>query len=359
MKLYFREGLDLLKPYAVDEAAWRIKVDANEMPDGFSPDIAEQVNKAMTKVALNRYPEIAAISLRQLLAADLGVEPQNVLVGNGSSELLGACCYAFGGRGRCIVYPSPSFSMYEVYARLADCEAVPVELTPEFQVPAEKVIEAAQKKAASLVILCNPNNPTGTVMSAADIEYIVRSLDCPVVVDEAYYEFFGESCLSLLPKYGNLIVARTFSKAYGLAAARVGYLVGGSEALAVIGKVLLPYHVNALSLAVAEAVYRQKTAVLAAVQRIVAERERMAQSLGAMDGITVYPSQTNFLLLKTDRTPELTAAFSRQGIGVRDFSKYPGLAGCIRITVGSERENRAVISTIANFFGQTAKEVGR
>jgi histidinol-phosphate aminotransferase len=347
-----RNGLNKLKPYSVEEADWRIKVDANEMPDRRDRGLTASVQKALSGVALNRYPEIAATTLRQKLAADLGFLPENILIGNGSSELLAAICYTFGGSGRSIVFPTPSFSMYGVYTRLADCEPVPVKLTPEFTVPARELVEAAKTANASLVILCNPNNPTGTIMPLEDIEYIVTKVDCPVVVDEAYHEFFGETALTLMEKFPNLIIARTFSKAYGLAAARVGYLIADKAITAAIGKVLLPYGVNALSLAVAEALYREKQQVLAEVNSIISEREGLKNTLSTVGDLTVYPSQANFVLIKTKKAEELSALLGAKGIGVRDFSKSPGLEGCIRVTVGAAEENQEIIQTIKDFYGK-------
>lgn len=342
--------MDKLKPYDVEEAYWPIKLDANEMPDGFTARLQTIIAETLRQVPLNRYPEIAASNFRQVLAQGLGISRDNVLAGNGSSELLGAICHAFGGPGRSILYPAPSFSMYGVYARLSDSEPVSFSLDEDFHLPAERFLQAAKAAKASLVILCNPNNPTGTVMPEQDIEYIVANAGCPVVVDEAYYEFYGQTSLALLDKYPNLIITRTFSKAYGLAACRIGYLAAGKDIAGVVGKILLPYHVNALSLAVAAAVYHNKAEVMAAVSGIVAERERLAALLTDTGDCRIFKSDTNFLLVKTAKATALAAALAARGIGIRDFSKYPGLEGCIRITVGTASENNEAAEAIGSFF---------
>ena len=203
-----------------------------------------------------------------------------------------------------------------------------------------------------MVWLCNPNNPTGTVTPQQDIEAIAQGVSCPVVVDEAYYEFYGESSINLIKKYPNLIVTRTFSKAFGLAAARVGYLVGNSDTVSAVAKVLMPYHVNALSLAAAETVYRRKADLNGAIRRVIVERERLADRLSQIQGVTVYPSNANFLLIRTEKAQELTAFYAAGGIGVRHFSGSPGLEGCIRITVGTPAENEAVVLAAQTFFAK-------
>lgn len=348
--LAIRNGLDKRKTYDVEEGVWPVKLDANEMPEGYTGQLSAIVAGILTQVPLNRYPQIAARDLRQTLACELKLDIEEILVGNGSSELLRAICYAFGGAGRRILFPTPSFSMYGVYTNLADSEPVPFPLSDGFALSPEKLIASAKAAKVSLIILCNPNNPTGTIMPQADIEYIAANAECPVVVDEAYYEFYGQSSQNLLAKYPNLIITRTFSKAYGLAAARVGYLMTNRTLAGIIGKVLLPYQINALSLAVASAVFSRREEVMPAIREIIAERSRLASLLAGVGDISVFPSEANFLLIKTVKSLELAKQLDIQGIGVRDFSKNPGLDNCIRITVGTRQENEEVAEAISSFF---------
>ncbi|SDF35536.1 histidinol-phosphate transaminase [Sporolituus thermophilus] len=342
-----RPGLEVLQPYTIDDREWAIKLDANERPAPLPSLIQAAVRERLSGLAFNRYPDMAMRSLRQKIAAVSGLAADNVLIGNGSSELLAALCYTFGGAGRGIVYPWPSFSMYGVYAKLADSAAAPVALGEDFGVDAAAVLAAAERHSSGLIILCNPNNPTGSVIPPAVIEKIVAAAPCPVVVDEAYYEFYGQSALPLLKQYTNLIVVRTFSKAYGLAAARVGYLLAASAIVSMVGRALLPYHVNALSLVAAEAVYDLRQELEPGIRQIIAERERLAGELGRLPGITVYPSATNFLLVKAVDGKRISAGLAACGIGIRDFSAAPGLAGCLRITVGTPAENDAVLKVMA------------
>ncbi|WP_371381061.1 histidinol-phosphate transaminase [Sporomusa aerivorans] len=341
-----RSGLETLKPYSVEEINWPVRLDANERPLDLPPAVKAKVAERLASLPFNRYPEISAQSLKTTIGADFGLKAANVLIGNGSSEVLEALCYAFGGAGRSIVYPSPSFSMYGIYAKLADSQPVPVELNRDYTLDADKLLAAAKQAAASVILLCNPNNPTGMIMPPEQVEYIVANTGSLVVIDEAYHEFYGQTSVHLLQKHPHVAVARTFSKAYGLAAARVGYLLANEEVTQTIGKVLLPYSVNALTLATAETVFGMRREFAGSIAENSRERDRMTAALSGLPGMTVYPSQTNFLLVKSNDAAGLVARLSARGIGVRDFSKSPGLINCIRLGIGTPAENDAVLEAV-------------
>ncbi|KYZ75197.1 histidinol phosphate aminotransferase [Anaerosporomusa subterranea] len=343
----FRSGLEALQPYSIEEANWPIKLDANERTDGLPPTVAKVISERLAALPFNRYPEITAYSLRKKLAAAVGCTVEQIQVGNGSSELLAAICHVFGGSGHKIVYPEPSFSMYPVYIRLADSQPVPVKLESDYSLSIDAFRNQAQY--ADLAIVCNPNNPTGNVLPPDSIAELARELTCPLVVDEAYLEFYKTSAVDLLKTNKNLIIVRTFSKAYGLAAARIGYLLTSTDISAAVGKVLLPYHVNALSLLAAETVLDYQAEFVPGIEQIICERSRLANRLAGLPGITVFPSETNFLLIKTERSADLAALLATADIGIRDFSRSPGLVNCLRISIGSPSENNLVFSVIERF----------
>ena len=343
----FRDGLESLQPYSVEEHVWQVKLDANEKPVNLPPTVAAVLSERLSRLQLNRYPEIVAHSLRNKLADSIGGKVSQVQIGNGSSELLQAACYVFGGTGRKIVYPEPSFSMYPVYIRLADSQPVAVQLESDYSLSLEKYYELA--KAADLAILCNPNNPTGNVMPIESISWLAGKLACPLLVDEAYFEFHKATAVDLIKKYNNLIVVRTFSKAYGLAGARAGYMFASEEISSAVGKVLLPYHVNALSLTAAETILDYQNEFTRDINTIIDERERLAAALSRISEIKIFPSQTNFLLVKMEESSQLVALLAAAGIGIRDFSRSPGLNGCLRITVGTLAENDLVIANFEKF----------
>lgn len=345
----FRPGLEALKSYVVEEADRAIKLDANERPVNLPLSVRQRLVERMAELDFNRYPDIAQQGFRQTLAAGLGVDTANVAVGNGSSQLLQALCYVFGGPGRKVVFPDPSFAMYSIYAKLADSQPVPVQLEADFLLPPEKVLAAAAREQADLILLCTPNNPTGTVMTPEAVEYVVAGAKCPVAVDEAYFEFHGQTAAGLLPRYPNLVIVRTFSKAYGLASARVGYAVAGREIIALLSKALMPYNINMLSLTAAATVFELREEFTASIAETVAQRERLTAMLQELEGIKVYPSRANFLLFKTPKASELATHLAVVGIGVRDFSNAPSLQHCLRVTVGTPAENDAFLAAVREF----------
>jgi len=353
----FRPGVDKLPTYSVgEEPLWQVKLDANERSAPLPPAVRNAIAQRLRAVETHRYPEMTAQTLRQMLAEGYGLNLEQVNVGNGSSELIAAVCAAFGGPGRPIAYQWPSFSMYPIYAALADSPSVAIPLDAQYRLSVDLVVQTVRESGAKLLVLCNPNNPTGVAIPVADLRRILQQVDCPVLVDEAYQEYCGESCVSWLQEFPRLMVARTFSKAYGLAAARTGYLLASAEMSAAIGKFLLPYHLNAFSLAAAEVCFSLRDQVMMEVQRTVKRRDQLASRLRRLKFAQVYPSSTNFLLVKVAAPDVLHEIFINQGIGVRNFSRTPGLSGCLRITLGTASENELILSCVKRYGDKLMQE---
>lgn len=344
-----RPEISALQPYQADCVVSGVKLDANENGWDVPGIVKEELGRRLRNLSFNRYPDMAWTALRTALAARYGVAPEQILIGNGSSELIMALLQAFTGHGIRMLYPSPSFSMYPVYAAIAGAAAEKLVLDKNFRLDADMVIAGSKKPHTGLVMLCSPNNPTGNAMPEEDIERIVANSPCLVAVDEAYYEFHGRTALPLVEKYANVVVLRTFSKAYGLAGARVGYLIGQAPVVKQIGKVLLPYNVNALSLALAETVVDQVEAFLPRMQTIIDERERMTAALGALPGLKVYPSRANFLLCKTPLPGSVIAGRLRQaGVNVKDFDGE--IADTIRVSLGTPADNDACLQALCRIL---------
>lgn len=345
----YRGGLESLPTYDVTEKDWEIKLNANESNLNLPPLVEERVMNRLSRIAFNRYPDAEMDDLKELIAASFRLSPAQVLAANGSSEILEKLFFCFGGRGRKVVFPVPSFSMYKIYAKISESEAVPVELEEDYSLNAKKIVEAAKASDARLVVVCTPNNPTGNAVPLADIEYIAGNVSCAFAVDEAYVEFHGVSAAALLEKYPNLIICRTFSKAYGLASARIGYMLAAEDITRMIGKACMPYHVNTMTLAVAGVVYQMRDEFVPRIQMYVAERKRLSGELKKCKALTVYPSETNFLLVKYDKAAQLNLYLEERKIGVRSFGDAPRLQNCLRITVGTREENDVLIKEIKAF----------
>lgn len=348
--LKYRAGLKNLPTYDVGEADWKIKLNANEFNMNLPAVVEDRVMGRLSRLAFNRYPGIEVESLKEQLAAAYNVQMDNILIANGSSEILEKVFFCLGGRNRKIVYPQPSFSMYKIYADLSGSISVPFDLNDDHTLDAEKFVDTVNINKAHLAVICAPNNPTGTAVPLRDIEYIAQNINCAFIVDEAYVEFADESAMQILSKYPHMIVARTFSKAYGLAAARVGYAIADSKVTTMLGKVFMPYHVNSLSAAVADIVYQMRHEYESRISMIKAERKRVNDELVKIAGVKVYPSKTNFILIKYDRAQQLNEYLYNIGIGVRSFGNAPRLDNCIRITIGLREENDAWIKAVRDFI---------
>lgn len=382
-----RFSLNQIEEYKVETVPDAdIIVNANETNWPLAKSIVKKLKDEIDNFAFNRYPPMQAESLCKALGEGMRVDPDTIILGNGSSELLEKACFAFGGQGKKIAYPYPSFSMYETYAQLADSIPTPYPLTEEGFVDPAKVIAFCRDEKPSLLIICNPNNPTGNYNSIEAMETILKNVECPVIMDEAYMEFVDPddkfmklSTLSLIGEYDNFICLRTFSKAYGLAGMRIGYGTGSPELISVMQKVLLPYHVNNLTLLLAEMTYKEPEVLKARVAMVVRERNKLVKALKGM-GFKVFPTATNFIMfqpteemshgfvkemlasgytLEGSNTQMMGAMIFSQLLGakilVRNFTKHPALPGAIRLSVGTEEENLKIIEALKEILGE-AKE---
>lgn len=376
-RILARDTLTRIEDYQVETLPdANIIVNANETNWNQLPEVMHALQSRAADHAFNRYPPMHGEDLSAAIGKKLGIAPEQVVVGNGSSELLEKVCYAFGGKGRKIAVPVPSFSMYQTYAVLADSEPACFSLTEEGLVDPDAVIAFCKKQQPSLLIICNPNNPTGTFTGKKAMEKIIRQMDCPVVMDEAYMDFAVEegtmaeiSTLDLVNQVDNLLVLKTFSKAYGLANLRIGYGVGSPEVMQVLKKVLLPYTVNGFSLMAAETLFQLPGVLQGRVQAVIKGRKYLAENLQRL-GFKVLPSATNFLLVQPQGAvldnlgakagasslaqeekakaagSYLFHALLQEKILVRDFSQHPLLPGALRITVGTDEENAQIIAGI-------------
>lgn len=350
-KTKYRSKLGELPSYDVVERDWKIKVNANESGLNMPPMVEERVMGRLSRIAFNRYPNEDLELLMETIANNYGLQKENVLIGNGSSEIIEKLFFAFGGRNHNIVFPQPSFSMYHIYTKAADAKIVTVDLDPKtFNLDIRSFIQKVNDSKASLAVICNPNNPTGNAITLEEIEQIASHTSCVLLIDEAYVEFYGQSAYTLIKKYPQLLVARTFSKAYGLAACRCGYLLGDASIIKMVGKVFMPYHMDVLTLVTADTVFQMRDEYVPRIQQVIAERNRLIEQYKALDGFEVFPSQTNFFLVKYKKAALLNDELVAAGIGIRSFGPSAvGLDHCLRISVGTREENDQVFAAVKAF----------
>ena len=338
---WMRSTLKDIRQYYNPKSQGVLRMDTSVNLLGPNP-VVSRVLRECAEMDLNQYPKPYSDDLREALASFYDVAPEMVIVGNGSDEVLDIIFKSFLEWGERMITPYPSYSLHSWFVRVNGGDVSEVDLTPNFQLVADDVLPSEGK----VVLLCTPNNPTANSFDNKEVERVVREWDGPVIVDEAYGEFSGGSFIPLVSRYENLIVTRTFSKAYGLAGMRVGYLVASQEMTEVMNRVKIPYSLNRVSERVAIEALKERNYVERIVRTVNEQKPKLASSLQRL-GFEVFPSDTNFMLARSPVPSEkLTADLAEKGVLVRDFGSKRMLEDCIRTTVGTQELNDLLIERI-------------
>lgn len=303
----------------------------------------------------NRYPDPLQRKLKEKIAGIKGVPAGHMLIGNGSDECIDLLYRAFcnPGQDNVILCP-PTYGMYEVSANVNDVEVRKVSLTADFQLDVEGIAAAADGRT-KLLFLCSPNNPTGNSLDHADIEFILNNFEGLTIIDEAYINFSRQpSFIRELTEYPNLVVMQTLSKAWGLAALRVGMLFSSVPVIEVLTKIKPPYNVNQASQELALEALENTAQVNAWTRSLVEQRDKLATRLKDIPGVIhIYPSDANFLLVRVEEPRRLYEYLVTEGIIVRDRSRVALCEGCLRVTVGTPGENEILLKAVAAFSGKS------
>lgn len=339
-----RKNIKELVPYSSARDEFKgeasIFLDANENAYG-SP----------LKSNYNRYPDPLQYKVKKRLSEIKGVPPRNIFLGNGSDEAIDILFRAFcnPGKDNVITVP-PTYGMYEVSANINDVELRKINLLPDYQLNMEGIAEAIDENT-KIIFICSPNNPTGNSINRTDIETILANFNGLVVIDEAYINYSRQKTfIQELTEYSNLVVLQTLSKAWGLAGLRVGMAFASEEIIEVFNKVKPPYNMNEASQQLTLEALQNVDQVNNWIKESVSEREMLRANLSIMPSvITIFPSDANFILVKTENPKEIYQYFVEQGIIVRDRSKVELCEGCLRITVGTPQENKLLTEAFKNF----------
>lgn len=329
-----------------------LRFDFNENTKGCSARVLERLQRLGVE-ELAKYPEREPAEGR--LAAFLKVGAGELLLTNGVDEAIHLLCQTYLGPGDEALIVVPTYSMYRIYAMAAGAEVITVPADPEFQLPTQSLIRCITARTR-LIAIANPNNPTGAVASRQDLLAIARSApNAAVLVDEAYFEFYGQTMLESRKESANLFVARTFSKAYGLAGLRLGVLVGNEEQMRAVRRMCSPYNVSATALACLPEAIEDQPYIRQYVEEVLESRARLESSLQAC-GIQYWPSRANFVLMRVGHSKSDSARFvaemHRRGILVRDRSSDHGCEGCVRITLGPRAHADRLLSALHEVFEQ-------
>lgn len=385
-----KDNIKSLLSYKVEQSADMVKLDANEN-NNVAYLLNEKLAKAIMELKINEYPDSDCTELRTMLAKELGVDISQIMVGCGSDQLISIIMTTFVGNGDKMLTHVPTFGMYKIVAQTVGGTAIEVPLNEDFSLDLDNFIEIMEREKPKVVFLTNPNNPTGNIIPKDEIIKIVQLSKGIVVVDEAYYEFYGESVIDLVDEYKNLIVLRTLSKAYGLAGARVGYGVASKQLMDILYKVKPPYNVASLSQVAAKVCLMNRDIMENAVKEIIEERENMSSLLKEIPNLKVFESYANFILCKikdaenvgdvgdVKGAEDVVDVKDARSVGyiedvenaedfgdtgdvkdakyvynylldnkvlVRYFGEKGPLANCLRISIGTKEENELVLDLL-------------
>ncbi len=339
-----KETIIKLPAYEVPQQA-KIKLNQNESPYDIPDDYKQEILDRLKKMSWNRYPVEISEGLKSKLADYSNYPAAGIVVGNGSNELILACMLAICSKGERITIVKPGFAIYSYLAQVLQLKINQIPLKNDFTFDENALCRSAYN--SKMLIFASPNNPTGTAIGIDKIEEIVRVKNCLVVVDEAYYEFHRLTCRRLLDRYSNLLIIRTFSKAFGLAGVRLGYLLCQPDIAKQIAKAKLPFSVGIFQQISAQYLLTKKKFVRGIAQKIVAEREKVFNTLKVFPDIVPIPSRANFILfkIKNSSSARLFEELSKRGILVRRFNN-PDLDNMLRVTIGKPEENEEFLRAL-------------
>lgn len=339
-----------LEPYEPISGTYKIRLDANECPVSYPPEILEQIKSEIDKIDFNRYPDPLASEVVNSFAEYYGIDPKYVTAGNGSDELIFLIESAFLEKGDKMLVAEPDFSMYKFYSSI--CETVSDSFIKDdsLNIDVDALIRKVNDDNIKLVIFSNPCNPTGQGITAEDARRLVNSVSALVVLDEAYMDFWDQSLINEVENYSNLIIFRTASKSVGSAALRLGFAVANEIISRAIKAVKSPYNVNSISQVIGRVIYKNKEYLIKRQKTIVRNREKLYNELVKIaenrNDFRVFDSCANFIFIKTPFGKDLWEYLKENSIVIRYMGDY------IRISTGTEEENTELINCIKEYFAR-------
>jgi histidinol-phosphate aminotransferase len=342
-----RDDVALMSGYHSPQLDVDVRLNTNEAPGPPPPAFVERLTAALADVQWNRYPDRGYATLRAALAALHGVEPDQVFVANGSNEVLQTVCLAYGGHGRTAAVFEPTYALHSHIARLTGTAVAVGERAEDFSLDRGEVDRVLAASSPEITFLCSPNNPTGMVDPPDTVRDVLAAAPGLVVVDEAYGQFAPWSALDLVDDDRPLVVTRTYSKTWAMAAARLGYLVGPSWLVAELDKVVLPYHLDAMKQLAGTIALGFEEEMRSRVAAIVEERGRLTAALHDLP-VEVWPSGANFILFRPTGRDGTTVwkDLVDRSVLIRDCSSWPRLSGCLRVTVGTVEDDDAFLTAL-------------
>ncbi len=347
----FRQDVQSMHAYAIQPSEGMVKLDAMENPHRLPPELQAELGQRLGELALNRYPGERTNRLREALAAHAGMpEGFDIMLGNGSDELISLIAMACDLPGASILAPVPGFVMYAMSAQLQGLKFIGVPLTPDFELDEVATLTAITEQLPSVIYLAYPNNPTANLWDDEVIEKIIDAAPGLVVIDEAYQPFSSKSYLDRIARHSHVLLMRTMSK-FGLAGVRIGYLMGPKALVAQIDKVRPPYNISSLNCEAALFALGHQDVFARQAQDIRNQRMVIETVLRALPGVKSWPSDANMVLVRVPDAQKTFDGMKARGVLVKNVSKmHPLLANCLRLTVGTADENQRMLAALQAFL---------
>lgn len=337
LKKFFRQEVLDLPAYHLD-AHQGVKLNQNESPWDIPVEIKTDIIEQMLKASWNRYPLEDVIHLQKKMAKYMGVWPDNLVFANGSNVLIQALVFATSIE-REVMIVDPTFSVYEIEASLFSNRVIRVSLEPDFSLPVERFLKEMRKHKPGIIFIPNPNAPTATLFDQEGLHQIIRAAECLVVIDEAYYPFSKTTVVDWVKEYDNLVVLRTFSKAFALGGVRLGWMIAEPEVCRQVQKTLLPFCLSKLSCLTAMAALENPHYVDEYVKKICEERDHVHSVLSTFPRLQVHPTHTNFILFEVEEAGVLFRQLLQEGVVVRQVNDGRRLKNALRVSIGTKEEN--------------------
>ena len=350
-----RPEIQALHAYHVPPSIGFVKLDAMENPYPLPQTLRDELARLVADAAINRYPDAGASDLKSHIRSVTKLPSgMDVLLGNGSDEIIQLLALAVAKPGAVLLSVEPSFVMYKMIAAFTGMRYVGVPLTQDFSLDLHATLDTIKREQPALVFLAYPNNPTGNLFDAEAVKQIIEASPGLVVVDEAYYAFASDSFIPQLARYDNLLVMRTFSK-LGMAGLRLGFLAGSKAWLEQLEKLRLPYNVGVLPQLIASKLLQHHDVLLVQAESIKQERARLMTVLNDIHGVKAYPSEANFLLFRVAKATQIFEGLKQRGVLIKNLNgAHLALADCLRVTVGTPEEDAKFIVALQDSINQLA-----
>lgn len=352
-RLPIRDDLQKMEGYHSAQVTVPVRLNTNESPYPPPDEFTTELGRRIADIAWNRYPDRTASALRAAIARSHGVGVDQVFAGNGSNEILQTLLLAYAGAGRKVLTFEPTYQLHAHIARITGAEVVSAPRGADFRIDQSKLAEVFSTYSPDVTFVCSPNNPTGVVEDEETVRAIIETAPGLVIVDEAYAQFASWSAVDLVDESRALVVTRTYSKTWSMAAARLGYLVGPKWLVEEIDAVVLPYHLDAAKQIAGALALEFTNDMNSRVREIVASRDQIESAFSTLP-VDFWPSGANFILFRPRSMDgrKVWSELVEKGVLIRDCSSWPGLTNCLRVTIGTPEENDLFLKSLSEVLSK-------